>query len=358
MPDAVQSAYSSAAPDVQNKLRRLVEVWRQRNVFEAPITEAVEARMDAIDKTKGTGGKKLGGLMGQSLTGSSGGGVPKELEPLAKAQADLDKVQIGVLSAKGKAETEYSKLDSTKDTPDMSLGLHAAKLSGLMSVLAGADKAVTEALQARKKLISELEKLLAEHKRKLAEEEADLEQLKTQYQETEKRKRKVEDDILKGYETTTNGNDDTPSAPANDFARPEFEALTPPHPDMDTQDDGSFIPTIVPATNIPVPKAPEPQPQSKQEPVSTSHPELQDLLAGMRGGAAPQIDLKRDFSGYAYGVNGNVPPKKRKMSHSTEEAAFIAGLGTDDGGMGGLDDEVAELLKQESGGQGPPGLSM
>jgi len=31
---------------VQQKLRRVVEVWRQRQIFEQPIQEAIEARID------------------------------------------------------------------------------------------------------------------------------------------------------------------------------------------------------------------------------------------------------------------------------------------------------------------------
>ena len=46
MADAVQHAYKGAVTEVQQKIRRLVEVWRQRNVFEAPIVDAIEARLE------------------------------------------------------------------------------------------------------------------------------------------------------------------------------------------------------------------------------------------------------------------------------------------------------------------------
>lgn len=39
-------AYKGASNDIQQKLRRVVEVWRQRSIFELPIQEAVEARVD------------------------------------------------------------------------------------------------------------------------------------------------------------------------------------------------------------------------------------------------------------------------------------------------------------------------
>jgi hypothetical protein len=40
------TAYKGASNDIQQKLRRVVEVWRQRAIFEIPIQEAVEARVD------------------------------------------------------------------------------------------------------------------------------------------------------------------------------------------------------------------------------------------------------------------------------------------------------------------------
>jgi regulator of Ty1 transposition protein 103 len=44
--EATATAYKGASYDVQQKLRRVVEVWRQRNIFEGPIQDAIEARID------------------------------------------------------------------------------------------------------------------------------------------------------------------------------------------------------------------------------------------------------------------------------------------------------------------------
>lgn len=44
--EAASIAYKGATPDVQNKVRRVVEVWRDRSVFEGPIQSAIEARLD------------------------------------------------------------------------------------------------------------------------------------------------------------------------------------------------------------------------------------------------------------------------------------------------------------------------
>ena len=44
--EAAATAYKGATNEVQQKLRRVVEVWRQRQIFEQPIQLAIEARID------------------------------------------------------------------------------------------------------------------------------------------------------------------------------------------------------------------------------------------------------------------------------------------------------------------------
>lgn len=44
--EATAAAYKGATSDVQNKLRRVVDVWRDRNIFEQPIQAAIEARLE------------------------------------------------------------------------------------------------------------------------------------------------------------------------------------------------------------------------------------------------------------------------------------------------------------------------
>ena len=46
--EATATAYKGATNEVQQKLRRVVEVWRQRQIFEIPIQEAIETRIDGI----------------------------------------------------------------------------------------------------------------------------------------------------------------------------------------------------------------------------------------------------------------------------------------------------------------------
>lgn len=48
--DATSAAYKGSSNEYQQRIRRVVEVWRQRNVFDGAILDAVEARIDGTSK--------------------------------------------------------------------------------------------------------------------------------------------------------------------------------------------------------------------------------------------------------------------------------------------------------------------
>jgi regulator of Ty1 transposition protein 103 len=52
--EATATAYKGATNEVQQKLRRVVEVWRQRQIFELPIQDAIESRIDGTSSCDGT----------------------------------------------------------------------------------------------------------------------------------------------------------------------------------------------------------------------------------------------------------------------------------------------------------------
>ncbi len=44
--EATALAYKGAPAEIHTKLRRVVDVWKDRSIFEAPIQGAIEARLD------------------------------------------------------------------------------------------------------------------------------------------------------------------------------------------------------------------------------------------------------------------------------------------------------------------------
>ena len=322
MPEATQTAYRSSTPDIQGKIRRVVEVWRNRNVFEPGIVDAIETRLDEVDKAKGTGTKKL---MGNSLFSSSTtSSIPSELESLLPLQIAVSKASISTTAATQTADLEYEKLNSP-DTTLPSPPVHAARLSALVKSLANADSSVSESIKSRKELISGLEKLLESNKTDLAKDEETYLNITTRKTSTEAKKREVEDGIMRGMSASAENSPATPGDAVkgrseSEPERPDYEALTPPSMEALTPVGSPRPNTTDPAVTADI----------------DEHQNVHDILATMNS------TRTRPASG-GQGMNGT-SAKRRKMSHGAEAEQF-AGL---DAGMGDLDEDVAELLRQES----------
>jgi regulator of Ty1 transposition protein 103 len=354
MPEAAQTTYRSSTTEVQQKIRRLIEVWRARNVFEGPIQDAIEARLDEIDKTRPAGKKPL---MGGSLFGSSSGsgGLPRELETLAPLQLEVSKANLSTTSTTNTASTEYDKLND----PNAQLPappLHAARLSALLKSLATAESSVAQSVKARKALISELEKILETNRTSLTKDEANLEEVQTRKSAMETKRRDVEDNIRRTANAESDGIYDNQGrsgtfAPVDkETDRPEYEALTPPieastptgSPTMDPQPDaGSEV------QSEPRPADPEPD----------RNPDVQNLLASMSSASAsipPRIKPSshgggmgmNGFGGGGGGISSGNVSKKRKVGHQGSGGELPPGFGLD------LDEDVAEMIRQESGNTG------
>lgn len=245
--DAVALAYKNASQEVQGKLKRVVEVWRQRNIFATAIQDSVEGRIGEVDKQRAGGranGAGGGGRLGGSLFGGSSGGgsgsVPAELEAVSKGQAGLTKVEVTVKPAVDQANTEYQKM-TDPNTPLPTPPVHAARLSALMKHLANAQGAVEASIKARKELLSGLEKLVESNRAKLAEDETTSRDLATRKEGVESKKKEVEDGIMRGLSTPSSPDIPTPASAGNgtkqvngaEVEAPEAEGFTPPPPDVE-----------------------------------------------------------------------------------------------------------------------------
>lgn len=233
--DATALAYKGASQEVQAKLRRVVEVWRQRGIFDLRIQEQAEKRLDEIDKQKG--GKALGGggsRLGGSLFGGSGGGVAPELDALNKAQSALSKAEAASKAPVNSANAEYAKM-TDPNAPVPSAPVRAAKLRGLVNrELRAAHGAVEASIKARKELLDGLEKLVESNRAKVVEEEATTTELQRKIDEVETIINEVEDSIMRGQDTpAANGHENGESWSGLDPDRPEAEGFTPPPPDVE-----------------------------------------------------------------------------------------------------------------------------
>ncbi|CAD0081962.1 unnamed protein product [Aureobasidium vineae] len=306
--EATSLAYKSGTQDTGGKIKRVVEVWRQRNIFDLAIQDTIEKRIQEVDKsrTARSGGARLGGsLLGGSLfSNSSSSPVPPELQALAQPQSSLSRSETAAQPLIQTANTEYAKL-TDPNTPVPSPPVHAARLSSLLKNLAAAEGAVDASLKARNELIAGLEKLLDANKSKLAEEQKTHSELLSRRTTIEAKKKDVEDGIMRGLSAdasaaASSGLSANPRPTGNDGS-PEVESFTPPPPDVE-----NFTPTGSPEPAYPADDNASLTRPASNSPAATTDPRL----------------------------------KRRKMNHSSEmdEELFSTGEGV------GLDKDVAAML--------------
>ncbi|GBF61333.1 hypothetical protein TMEN_3815 [Trichophyton mentagrophytes] len=347
--DATATAFKGASNEIQQKLRRVVEVWRQRSIFEKPIQDAVEARVEEIDKSKPAGKKPL---LGGSLFSNSPGSLPQELQPLAPLQIATSKASVSSNATVTIANTEYDKLNGPSaeiPTPPV----YAARLSTLLKTLANAESSVSEVIKCRQSLIEGLEKVLDTNRAALVKEKSQVEQLSSRRTETENKKRDVEDAIIRGLTADdpsaqqSNGgaawSDHKNSFGGEDPEAPAVEALTPPPVEALTPVQS---PTLNPSSNN------QNEQQSSTIPSHTKAPS-----SGVTGDFGDQaqmasIDLNATLSSLQAAANtpsndtsaSELATKKRKVSHAQDSYPEFEGGDA----MADLDADVAELLRQES----------
>jgi regulator of Ty1 transposition protein 103 len=343
--DASAVAYKGATNEVQAKLRKVVEVWRQRQIFEPSILMAIESRVSGtwsgsamaylrifIDLDKSKGGKKP--LLGGSLFSSSGPSAPPEIQPLIPLQITVNKAKIAAKTASTSAYSEYDKLMDPNVT-GVSPPRQSAQLGGLLKTLAHAEHSVAESIKARKSLVESLEKLLEGYKAEIVIEDAEQLELGNRKATIDAKKQEIETVLLRemsegGRSVDGSPIDGSPDGYMREPEAPEIEPLSPPvealTPEGSPNSENAIsrdLPSgaINSATQYPILTTA----QSNPSPAPGS-----DLLSSL---AVPEA---RRTSGSP--VNG-FGMKKRKFN----DDEFSAMTGGD--AMEGLDEDVAEMLK-------------
>ncbi|KAH7242404.1 RNA polymerase II-binding domain-containing protein [Fusarium tricinctum] len=309
--EAASVAYKGAPAELQAKLKRVIDVWRDRSIFEAPIQAAIDARIGELDKARGMA---KSGFAGSPFGGGSTNtaAIPSEFAPLVSAHQNVSKLSTPLEATITSANQEYEK-QTDSSTPVPSAPVYAARLNGLLKTLANAESAVAECVKAREGLVSGLETLLNANRAALEQEKSAAAQLTSRKTEIEEKKQQVEIGIMRALgPADSNGStgqvDSFGTPPEPD--RPEIEALTPP----------SFEPFEAPT---PEALTPEGEPASASaEPIPAVIDEDEEPLS---------------YQSLPISTNGS--NKRRRV-----DAEEFPDLGGDDG----IDADVAEMLKGDA----------
>ncbi|KAH7152968.1 ABC multidrug transporter mdr2 [Dactylonectria macrodidyma] len=311
MAEAISIAYKGAPTDIQSKLKRVVDVWKDRSIFEAPIQAAIDGRIGDLDKARGSAKPGFGG----SPFGGGTPAIPSEFAPLVSAHQSVGKLSVPLKATIASANQEYEK-QTDSSTPVPSAPVYAARLNGLLKNLANAESAVAECVKAREGLISGLEKLLSANRAALDEENAAQAQLLARKSEIEEKKHQVELAIMRALGPTESNGEPGGAGSANtppEPDRPEMEALTPPAMEAFTppaMEEETFEPAAL---------------------VQHTNQETQ-----VTEGVEALPNLAPSYQSLPISING--ANKRRRIDDGDD----FPDLGGDDG----IDPDVAEMLKE------------
>ncbi|ATY66597.1 DUF618 domain-containing [Cordyceps militaris] len=300
--EATSLAYKGAPTEIHGKLRRVVDVWKDRNIFEAPIQHAIESRLDELDKAKGT---TRPGFGNSPFTSNTAATAPHEFIPLISGFQKVQKLRVPLKSTIESANQEYEK-QTDPSTPVPSAPVFAARLNGLLKTLSNAETATRESVATRESLIADLEKMLQGQRSELEIDHDALSQLSARKAEIEDKKQQVELAIMRALgpadtsDPQTNGEESTP---AQEPGRPEMEALTPP----------------------------------MMEEFTPPPPEIEPLSPIGETETMPEEGKARLGTTYSIAISSNGSNKRRRVGDDSE----FPDMGGDDG----IDDDVAEMLK-------------
>ncbi|KYK59720.1 hypothetical protein DCS_00854 [Drechmeria coniospora] len=222
--EATSVAYRGAPAEIQAKLRRVIDVWKDRSIFEPPIQAAIEARLEELDKSRGATNP---GFRESPFRGST---VPSELAPLVSTYQTATKLSNPVDTTLASANQEYEK-QAGPHAEVPSAPVYAARLNGLLKTLVNAESALAECVKARESLVSGLEKLLDAQRAALSSHKTSATVLRDRKVEIENKKQQVEVAIMRALgpaEDRDSMQEGEFLTPDSEPDRPKMESLTPP----------------------------------------------------------------------------------------------------------------------------------
>lgn len=174
VPGALGYVYRQASADIKPRIKRVADVWRQRQVFPEDVLDKIDAAL--LDTRKPGGGFGFGsGKFGDSSSSSSAPELPPILSKLASLHKNLT-AATGLSNVSLKtANDDYQSIVESDNLPAPKE--YASKLALLEPRLLSAHVNLTKRLNARREFIDQLISLTRSNEVLLNEDEELLKEL-------------------------------------------------------------------------------------------------------------------------------------------------------------------------------------
>lgn len=226
VPDTLADTYRQVPKDIKDRIKRVIDVWKQRMVFPPETLEMIDKKVltepGAPSSSSGmAGGSSL--LNNISGFGGSMSVIPSALKQLTSLQSRLEDNETKVQKLRDPVIKEYSELFDTEALP--APPAYAKKLSSLLTNLESATTSTQKSIATRKDVLSHLKSLVETNEASLKKEESLLSDLDEKLKHTKETKTEVEG-MLVGSEAEATAPEPSATPPA-----PEPSPPTPPAPE-------------------------------------------------------------------------------------------------------------------------------
>jgi regulator of Ty1 transposition protein 103 len=228
LPNSLEQVYTEATVDSKNKIKRVVQVWGQRQVFPKDVLEDIDSRISESKRPrKGSGG---------TLSLGPFSGIPPQLLTLSSLQKTEADSAATAESAVTAVSAEYAELFDSDALP--APPVYAGKLTKLHGNLTNTSLSLKSLVTNRRGLVDELRRLVKVNETALTKAQSQMSDIEQKLAHTLETKQEVESMLVEI--------DDSQQIASSDMKEPSYDDAQPSETNYTAED----VSENTPATEV------------------------------------------------------------------------------------------------------------
>lgn len=192
LPNALESNYADFEKEIKARVKRVLDVWKQRQVFDGSVISDMESRIATLDAVVSSDSSISQGIFGSH-------DLPSQLLRLSNLQKQVNNLQKSLCDSLKQSQVQYQELFDSEALP--APPAYAAKLVSLSDKLKYSINSIRSCIVAKKDVCDELHKLLSETEKSVDLDSHNLKDLEQKVHHTETTKKEVEELLVEEKES-------------------------------------------------------------------------------------------------------------------------------------------------------------